>query len=219
MDVMKYKEMGILSHALLNYLIRLGWSYGDQEIFSLKEMIELFDPKKINKSPSAYNLDKLLWLNALYIKNTPNIELADLLVDFGIDIRNRNNLDLILDSTKERAKTLVELAELVELIFLTPTKFDEKGAKKAFKEGSKDVLSNFASMLKYWDKPLNTPADYHNVMEKLVDDSEIGFGKLGMPLRMSLLGVPNGPALDDVMAIVGVEETLLRIDNTIKAID
>lgn len=219
MDVMEYKRLGYLPEALLNFLVRLGWSHGDKEIFSVDEMIELFDPNNINKSASCYNPDKLLWLNSHYIKNMPNDKLADLLVDFKIDIRNHDKRDLILDSVKDRGKTLVEIADLIELIFLTPTKYDEKAVKKAFKEGSKDILRDFATMLTGWEGDLETPADYHKVMEKLVEVNDIGFGKLGMPLRVSLLGSPNGPALDAVMALNGVDETLLRIEKSLNLID
>ncbi len=108
-DVMEYKKLGFLPEALLNFLVRLGWSHGDQEIFSIEEMIELFDPKDINKSASSYNLDKLLWLNSHYIKNSSNEKLAKLLKDFGVEIENHDKLELLLDATKERGKTLVEL--------------------------------------------------------------------------------------------------------------
>ena len=115
-DVMEYKTLGFLPEALLNFLVRLGWSHGDQEIFSIEEMIELFDPQDINKSASNYNLDKLLWLNAHYIKNKSNSELAELLKEFGVDISEHDKLEMLLDATKERGKTLVELAEQINLI-------------------------------------------------------------------------------------------------------
>ena len=119
-DVMDYKTMGYLPEALLNFLVRLGWSHGDQEIFSLEEMITLFDPKNINKSSSNYNLDKLLWLNAHYIKNTANAELAEMLKPFGVDIAGHDKLEMLLDATKERGKTLVDLAEQINLILTVP---------------------------------------------------------------------------------------------------
>ncbi len=218
-DVMDYKAMGYLPEALLNFLVRLGWSYGDQEIFSLEEMIALFDPKNINKSASNYNLDKLLWLNAHYIKNTPNDELAILLKDFGVDIHGHDKLELLLDATKERGKTLVELAEQINLILMTPTQYDEKASKKAFKGEAKEILNDFASMLKSWDKTLHLPCDYHEVMEKIVETKEIGFGKIGMPLRVSLLGSMTGSGLDEIMAILGVDETVARIERAIQTIE
>ena len=217
-DVMAYKAMGYLPEALLNFLVRLGWSHGDQEIFSIEEMIALFDPKNINKSSSNYNLDKLLWLNAHYIKNTPNTELAELLHPFGVDVREHDKLELLLDATKERGKTLVELAEQIKLILTIPSEYDAKSSKKAFKGDAKQILTDFITMLKEWDTPLHLPSDYHAVMEKLVADKEIGFGKIGMPLRVSLLGSMTGSGLDEIMAILGVDETIIRIEKAISEI-
>ena len=214
-DVMDYKAMGYLPEALLNFLVRLGWSHGDQEIFSLEEMIELFDPKNINKSSSNYNLDKLLWLNAHYIKNMPNDELAILLKAYGVDIHGHDKLELLLDATKERGKTLVELADQINLILTAPNTYDEKASKKAFKGEAKMILADFAVMLQSWDKPLHLPCDYHEVMEKLVETKEIGFGKIGMPLRVSLLGSMTGSGLDEIMAILGVDETVSRIEKAV----
>jgi len=218
-DVMDYKTMGYLPEALLNFLIRLGWSHGDQEIFSLGEMIELFDPKNINKSSSNYNLDKLLWLNAHYIKNMPNEKLAALLKEYGVNVEGHDKLELLLDATKERGKTLVELAEQINLIMTAPSEYDEKASKKAFKGEAKTILGDFAAMLQNWDKTLHLPCDYHEVMEKLVETKEIGFGKIGMPLRVSLLGAMTGSGLDEIMAILGVEETVARIEKAITTIE
>lgn len=218
-DVMAYKEMGYLPEALLNFLVRLGWSHGDQEIFSIEEMIALFDPKNINKSSSNYNLDKLLWLNAHYIKNMPNEQLAEILKEYGVNVEGHDKLELLLDATKERGKTLVELAEQINLILTAPTEYDPKAAKKAFKGEAKEILADFAVMLQGWDKTLHLPCDYHEVMDKLVADKEIGFGKIGMPLRVSLLGSMTGSGLDEIMAILGVEETVARINKAIETIE
>ena len=217
-DVMEYKALGFLPEALLNFLVRLGWSHGDQEIFSIEEMIELFDPKDINKSASNYNLDKLLWLNAHYIKNKRNNELAELLKEFGVDIAEHDKLEMLLDATKERGKTLVELAEQINLILTAPAAYDEKAVKKAFKGEAKEILTDFIAMLQTWEKPLHLPVDYHEVMEKIVADKEIGFGKIGMPLRVSLLGSMTGAGMDEVMAILGVDETIERIERAVATI-
>ena len=217
-DVMEYKSMGYLPEALLNFLVRLGWSHGDQEIFSIDEMIELFDPNDINKSSSNYNLDKLLWLNAHYIKNTPNGKLAEMLKDFGVNITEHDKLEMLLDATKERGKTLVELAGQINLILNAPEEYDEKAVKKAFKGEAKAILTDFIAMLQTWEKPLHLPSDYHAVMEKIVADKEIGFGKIGMPLRVSLLGSMTGSGLDEIMAILGVDETIERIEKAVTTI-
>lgn len=217
-DVMEYKSLGFLPEALLNFLVRLGWSHGDQEIFSIEEMIKLFDPKDINKSASNYNLDKLLWLNAHHIKNKSNSELAELLKEFGVDISEHGKLEMLLDATKERGKTLVELSEQINLILTAPTAYDETAVKKAFKGEAKEILTDFIAMLQTWEKPLHLPVDYHAVMEKLVADKEIGFGKIGMPLRVSLFGSVAGSGLDEIMAIVGVDETIERIERAVSTI-
>jgi len=218
-DVMEYKTQGFLPEALLNFLVRLGWSHGDQEIFSLEEMIALFDPKDINKSASSYNLDKLLWLNAHYIKNTPNDKLAALLKDFGVDIAEHDKLEMLLDATKERGKTLVELAEQIKLILNAPSEYDPKAVKKAFKGEAKEILTDFIAMLQTWEKPLRLPNDYHAVLETIVAEKEIGFGKIGMPLRVALVGALTGAGVDEMMAIIGVDETIKRIERAVATIE
>ena len=217
-DVMEYKTLGYLPEALLNFLIRLGWSHGDQEIFSVDEMIELFDPKNINKSSSNYNLDKLLWLNAHHIKNKPHSELAELLKDYGVDITAHDKLDMILEATKERGKTLIELAEQINLILNAPTEYNAKNVKKAFKGDAKEILGDFATLLRESESSIESKSDYHGIMEKIVTDKEIGFGKIGMPLRVSLLGSMTGSGVDEIMMILGVDETIARIERAIEVI-
>ena len=215
-DVMAYKEMGYLPEALLNFLVRLGWSHGDQEIFSMDEMKELFNPKDINKSASIYNTEKLDWLNAHYIKNSSNERLTELLNEFGVVLSSHDKREIILDTLKERAKTLKELAELINEIIITPTVYDEKAVKKAFKGNAIEVLETFANRLEAAQE-LHLPNDYHHVMEKVVTEMEIGFGKIGNPLRVALLGKMSGPGLDVVMSILGRDETLERIEKAVLA--
>ncbi|MDF1876205.1 glutamate--tRNA ligase [Sulfurimonas sp. SAG-AH-194-L11] len=212
-DVMAYKEMGYTPQALLNFLVRLGWSHGDQEIFSMDEMIELFNPKDINKSASIYNTEKLDWLNAHYIKNTSNDALAELLEDYGIHLSSHDKKEILLDALKERAKTLKELASLITEILTTPSEYEAKAVKKAFKDGAFEVLEAYSEKLKLNEPHL--PTDYHALMEEVVSEMEIGFGKIGMPLRVALLGKMGGPNIDVIMAVIGKEETLSRIQQAI----
>jgi len=214
-DVMAYKEMGYTPEALLNFLVRLGWSHGDQEIFSMEEMIELFNPKDINKSASIYNTEKLDWLNAHYIKNTPNEKLAELLNDYGLTLTSHDKKEILLDALKERAKTLKEMSEMVKEILETPTSYDAKAVKKAFKGNAIEVLNAFGAKLTSSEAHL--PSDYHALMEEVVTEMEIGFGKIGMPLRVALLGKMGGPNIDVIMAVLGKEETMLRIAQAITA--
>jgi glutamyl-tRNA synthetase len=209
-DVMAYKEMGYLPEALLNFLVRLGWSHGDQEIFSMEEMKALFDPKDINKSASIYNTEKLDWLNAHYIKNTPNEKLATLLEEYGITLISHDKKEILLDALKERAKTLKELASMVKEILESPKEYDQKAMKKAFKGDAVKILELFANRLEEAGE-LHLPSEYHHVMEAVIDELGIGFGKIGQPLRVALLGKMGGPGLDVVMAVIGKDEVLLRI--------
>ncbi len=210
-DVMAYKEMGYTPEALLNFLVRLGWSHGDQEIFSMEEMLELFDPSDINKSASIYNPEKLDWLNAHYLKNMNNETLADLLAAYEIVLTSHDKKEILLDAVKERAKTLKEMAELIREILNAPQSYDEKSMKKAFKGNADDVLKRFAQQLETSEE-LHLPTDYHHVMETTITEMEVGFGKIGQPLRIALLGKLSGPGLDEVMAIIGKDETLNRIE-------
>jgi glutamyl-tRNA synthetase len=213
-DVMAYKEMGYLPEALLNFLVRLGWSHGDQEIFSFEEMKALFDPCNINKSASIYNVEKLDWLNGHYIKNSSNEALGQLLEEYGVFLKAHDKKEILLDALKERAKSMKELAALIKSVLEAPTEYDDKAVKKAFKEDAFAVLKGFAAKLEAAEE-LHLPTDYHHVMESLVAEMEIGFGKIGMPLRVALLGEMSGPGLDSVMAIIGKEETLARINNAV----
>lgn len=210
-DVMAYKTLGYTPEALLNFLVRLGWSHGDQEIFSLQEMLELFDPSDINRSASVYNAEKLDWLNSHYIKNMSNDKLCELLEFHGVMLVSHDKREILLDALKERSKTLVEMANQINEILVRPAGFDEAALKKGYKEESKVILQTFAEALKNGGE-LHLPTDYHHVMEAVVAQLEIGFGKIGQPLRIALMGKLSGPGLDTVMAIIGVDETLARID-------
>ena len=209
-DVMEYKRMGYQPEALLNFLVRLGWSHGDQEIFSRKEMVTLFDPSTINKSASIYNPEKLEWLNGHYIKNLPNGTLAHELHGYGVDITAHDKKEILLDALKERAKTLVELAGLVKEVLDAPAAYDDAAFKKAIKPDSKAVLDAFAGKVAAADE-LHLPTDYHALMETVVAEMAIGFGKIGMPLRLALVGKLSGPGVDTIMAAIGKEQTLARI--------
>ncbi len=217
-DVMAYKEMGYLPEALLNFLVRLGWSHGDQEIFSLEEMKALFNPADINKSASVYNIDKLDWLNAHYIKNMHNDDLAEHLKAYGADLDGHDKKEILLDALKERAKTLKSLAEMVNEVLSDPLEYDTKARKKALKADSKSVLEAFVQRLEERDD-LHLPSDYHGVMEEVVEAMEIGFGKIGMPLRLALMGKLSGPGVDTIMAVIGKDAALRRIRKLLATLD
>lgn len=209
-DVMMYKTMGYTPQALLNFLVRLGWSHGDQEIFSMEEMLSLFDPSHINRSASVYNTDKLDWLNSHYLKNTPNETLCALLEFHGVMLMDHDKREMLLDALKDRAKTLSEMATLVSEILVAPASYDEGALKKGFKAESREILATFSDAMSSASE-LHLPTDYHHLMESVVTELGIGFGKIAQPLRIALMGKLSGPGLDTVMAIIGKEATQERI--------
>jgi len=209
-DVMEYKKEGYLPEALLNFLIRLGWSHGDQEIFSMDEMLELFDPKDINKSPSRYNKEKLDWLNSHYIKNTPNRKLAELLKeDFEINITEHDKMEILLDELKERAKTLKEMAQEINKILTPPTAYNEKAVKKFLKD---EVLANLRDFMVYLnDKNPQLPVEWHDVMNEFLNQKDLKPKFLMPPLRIAMVGDTKGIDLASMLSVLGKDEVKKRI--------
>ncbi len=216
-SVMQYLRDGYLPEALLNYLVRLGWSHGDQEVFSLDEMIELFDLEGVNKAPSAFNTDKLRWLNAHYIKSSDPLRIAHLLSshlgDLGIDPTDGPELADVIVAQRERAATLVELAQISAFYYKDFDSYPDKAAAKAFKPAAIEVLQTarraFAEVAE-WQR-----ASIHEAMEATVAVLGIGFGKLGQPLRLAVTGGNPSPDLDLTLELVGREASLRRIDRAI----
>ncbi len=147
-DVMEYKEMGILPQALLNFLVRLGWSHGDDEVFSLEDLKKLFDPYHINKSASCYNAKKLEWLNAHYIKTLPFEEINRQLKDLGFDLSVYEKAGFLLDLLRERAKTLHDIINGAKSIVNAPQNYDENAVQKFVNENNLELLQAFANTLK-----------------------------------------------------------------------
>lgn len=216
MDVMQYKKDGYLPEALLNFLVRLGWSNGDQEIFSMDEMLELFDPSNINKSASAYNTEKLNWLNAHYIKNLSNERLLKELEFFGLDIYGHDRKEQVLDLTKERANTLLEVKAGIDNIIKVPLSFDKKGVKKFIKEDTIDMLNNYIKLLLSTDKELNLPCDIEDITKPFINENNLRFPQLFQPIRISLTGGIKAPSVYDIISILGIEESIRRIEKAIE---
>lgn len=220
-SVMQYKEDGYLPEALINYLVRLSWSHGDQEIFSREEMIELFDAVDINTSASAFNTEKLRWLNQHYIKQMPDAELATLMQDYiaaaGYDTEQGPDLCAVLAVFKERCSTLVELAEEIRFLYDEVTEYNAKQAKKQFKPATLAVLEHLQSAFEVLD---NWQAEaIHKVVEDTVAVLEVGFGKVGQPLRLAVTGHGKSPSIDVTLALLGKDATLTRLQKAIDFID
>jgi glutamyl-tRNA synthetase len=215
--VMQYKEEGFLPEALVNYLVRLSWSHGDQEIFSRDEMIEFFDAVDINTSASAFNTEKLLWLNQHYIVNKDPIELALLLQEFitraGFDTDGGPELIDVLKVFQERCNTLVELAEEIRFLYEDFDEYNAKQAKKQFKEAALPILESLKKQYSELDEWSSEAI--HHVVENTVGMLEVGFGKVGQPLRLAVTGHGKSPSIDVTLALLGKDKTLQRLSQAI----
>jgi glutamyl-tRNA synthetase len=220
-SVMQYREEGFLPEALLNYLVRLGWSHGDQEIFSLDEMIELFTLEKCNRAASAFNRDKLLWVNHQYIMNSDPAHVAHHLSyhlgTLAIDPSTGPDIIEVIKAQREKAKTLVDLAKVCEFYYRDPQEYDEKSAKKAFNAEAAVVLAKLREALAAMDEWSREAI--HATLQQVVDQLGVGFGKVGMPARLAITGGAPSPDLDLVMQLVGKEEALRRLDKAIEFIN
>lgn len=216
-SVMQYHEEGYLTEAMINYLVRLGWSYGDQEIFTLDEMIEKFDIKDINKSSSSLNIEKLQWLNQQYMIKLDPIyvaeQLAFYMLEHGIDIENGPKLTDVVEQLRERCKTLVEMVESSRFFYEDFSEYDARAAKKQFKPDTAAVLvelkQQFAALEDWRANAI------HGVVEATVEKLGVGFGKVGQPLRLAVTGTGNSPSIDITLELLGKEKTLARLDQAV----
>ena len=217
MDVMDYKKDGYLPEALLNFLIRLGWSHGDQEIFSMDEMLEFFDPNDINKSASAYNAEKLSWINVQYIKTLHVDRLVEVLKDYDLDLSGYEKRANLIDLLRDRAKDINELKYMANSIIMAPSKYDEKAVEKFLKGDALEILSAFNDELK--SKGNITLADeFKEVANKFLDSKGLKLKHLAQPIRIAIVGSAVSPSVFDVLSIVGFEDVVKRIDNLINKI-
>lgn len=213
-DVMEYKRMGYLPQALLNFLVRLGWGHGDDEIFSMSDMLRLFDPKDINKSASTYNLSKLEWLNAYYIKNSGFYELADEMLFFGIDFRGLPKGELLMSLLQERAKTLLDIKAGVELIINAPSSYDEKAMKKFVNDESKALLAQYLAEFK---EGLENTSEFEHFTMEFLNSKGKTLKDLAQNVRIALTGGSVSPGIFEMMEVLGANEVKKRILEFLKA--
>jgi glutamyl-tRNA synthetase len=217
-SVMQYREDGYLPEAVLNYLVRLGWSHGDQEIFSREEMVRLFDIKDVNASASAINPQKLLWLNQHYIKNGDlkrlGAELGWHLQRLGIDISQGPPLDAVVKAQQERAKTFKEMAEGSRFFFIEPEAYDPDAAAKNLTAEALPALQKFRSglaELKEW-----SAGGIQALLNATAESLGIKLGKLAQPVRVAVTGGGVSPPIDMTLELLGREHTLKRLDRAIR---
>lgn len=215
MGVMDYKALGYLPSALLNFLVRLGWSYKEQEIFSLEEMLKYFDPSNLNSSPSSYNQSKLDWLNNHYIRIMDNAKLQGLLVEFGANVVLENaKRDVLFEALKERNYTLKAFAIGIDEVLKAPKNYDDKLLKGVGAE-TLDRLREFVSSIGASD-------DLEGIKARINDFLKLKDLKpkdLLAPLRLALLGKGGGIGVAEVIYIIGVDEVKRRLEGLSKIKD
>ncbi len=216
-SVLEYRNQGILPEALLNYLVRLGWSHGDQEVFSLDEMISLFDIDAVNRAASSFNTEKLLWLNQYYIKNDDPARIAHLLSahmgDLGIDPAEGPDLVEVVRVQQERAKTLVEMAEISAFFYRDFDEYDETAAKKHLRPVVIEPLAlarKVLAELEVW-----TPESLHQAVVCVAESLDLKLGKVAQPLRVAIAGRAASPGIDVTLYLVGRDACLRRIDRAL----
>jgi len=216
-SVLEYRNQGILPEALLNYLVRLGWSHGDQEVFSLDEMINLFDIDAVNRAASSFNTEKLLWINQHYIKNDDPARIARLLSahmgDLGIDPAEGPDLVDVVHVQQERAKTLVEMAEISAFFYRDFDEYDDVAAKKNLRPVAIEPLAltrKILAELEAW-----TPEKLHQAVIHVAESLDLKLGKVAQPLRVAVAGRAASPGIDVTLHLVGRDACLRRVDRAL----
>ncbi len=219
-SVAAYKEKGYLPEAIINFLSRLGWSYGDQEIFSKEELIEKFTLDNVGKSAAVFNEEKLEWLNSWYIKNEPPEKIAALVVPLlhekGLDVELDEKLVKIIKELSQRAKTLLDIAGSIDYFYSEQVEFEEKAKNKFLTPEIKPVLEDIK-------EKLSGLSDFnmdsmHKVFDSVMEERGLKLGKIAQPVRVALTGGTVSPGIFEVMDILGKDEVLGRLDHAISVI-
>jgi glutamyl-tRNA synthetase len=223
-SVTSYKEMGYLSDAFVNYLVRLGWAHGDQEIFTGEELIEYFSLEDVGKSAAVFNPEKLLWLNSQYIKNSPSEKLVELVMPFLIKEKvihegqalDKEWLSKAIATLKERSRTLVELAHSLRFYIAEDIEYNEKAKSKFLNEKSLPYLIDVREAFTRLDNFI--APEIEKVLVTLVEKHNTKLGNLAQPVRVAITGKAESPGIFEVLEIVGKEKTLRRLDKAIETI-
>ena len=216
-SIMAYKDMGYLPDAMVNYLVRLGWSHGDQELFTRQELIEKFSWDHVQKSAAVFNPDKLVWVNAEYIKTSPPSSVAQALVPLLEQAGLKHEVEAVSEEwlaqlvvlVKERAKTVVDMVEWVKPYFGQVAPFEEEAAKKFLTPAVTPLLQKLVTRFEAF--PSFSKQTWEESFKKLVEEEGIKMGALAQPVRVALTGRTASPGLFEVMEVLGRERTLFRL--------
>ncbi len=216
--VMAYRDMGILPEAMINYLVRLGWSHGDQEIFSREELVRLFSIEQVGRSAGVFNPDKLIWLNSHYIRCGDPERIAGLLVPFltakGVSATPGPYLHAVVRSLQERARTLVEMADMARFYFLDGVDLADDVVEKHVGSEMLSPVEMLAGRLETLE--LFDAEHLERLFKGYCDETGIKLAKVGPLVRLALTGAASSPGIFEVMAILGRERSVERLRRAIK---
>ncbi len=219
-SVISYRDMGYLPEALINYLVRLGWSHGDDEIFSRYEMVQMFDIGDVGRSASVFNPDKLNWLTAHYIKTGDPERLADLLLPHlssrGISTLNGPDLVAVVRTLQERAQTLEEMAERALFYYQAPQSYDEAALAKFDKAHLSAVYAAVAAKLSAGG--VSSAAELDALFKEVCSENGWKMPQVGQPTRIALSGGPQAPGIGEIIETLGIEEAVRRIQKAREAL-
>ena len=211
--ITEYREAGFLSDAVVNYLVRLGWSHGDEEVFSREQLISLFDICDVGKAAARFDQGKLDWLNGHYLRSSEpaalQVALTGHLDAIDIDASKGPDLVHVIAALQERSKNLVEMAEGARLFYQAPDNYDEKAVQKNIKDVTWPLLQDFlvrAEKLQEWDSTM-----IHALLGETCEAHEVGLGKLAQPIRILVSGGPVSPPIDTTLALLGKDESIRRL--------
>lgn len=218
-SVLEYREAGYLPEAVLNYMVRLGWSHGDQELFDVDEMVGAFSLEQVNESAASFDPDKFLWVNEQWLRRVPCARLSPLLARFmdGFDLEEGPPLEEIVEVQRHRASTLVEMAEKSGFIYTEPEAYAPKAAKQHLRGVALPVLERLQARL--GDLGEWTVETTQAAVESVADELQLKMGKVAQPLRVAVTGEAASPGIGQTLALIGREKTLKRLARAVEFVE
>ena len=214
-NVLDYKDLGVLPEAFLNYIVRLGWSYGDQEMFELKELIQIFKDGKLNNSPASFSYEKLLWFNREYFLKMENKTLLELLVPTSKQFKQDDYSAKVINLIKERCSLLSEFENEGSYFYDDSVVVDSKDASKVFTEQAVTILKFLVEGFKEltnWQVE-----DIKSLFNEVMEKNEVGMASVGKPLRLAITGRMNSASVDETSLVLGQEKVIKRVEDVIKS--
>ena len=214
-NVLDYKDLGVLPEAFLNYIVRLGWSYGDQEMFGLKELIQIFKDGKLNNSPASFSYEKLLWFNREYFLKMENRTLLELLVPTSNQFEHDDYSTKVINLIKERCSLLSEFENEGSYFYDDPIAIDSKDASKVFTVEALTILKFLVEGFKELTKW--QVEDIKNLFNEVMEKNEVGMASIGKPLRLAITGRMNSASVDETSLVLGKDKVIERVEEVIKS--